>query len=103
MGEIESHTFPADLPNWNNLAVIHKNTLPPRASFFLYDNAEDALTCDSSKSKSHSLSGRWQFSLANSPFDAPADFFEPNFDTSKWGGIEVPGMWQLQGYGKGPQ
>lgn len=103
MPESGSHTFPAAKPDWNNLSVIHKNTLPPRASFFLYNNPEDALTRDSSKSKTQSLSGTWQFSLANSPFDGPADFFELNFDASKWEKIDVPGMWQLQGYGKGPQ
>lgn len=99
----ETHTFPPSLPDWSNLEVIHRNTLPPRASFFLYDNAADARTRDSTKSKTHSLSGKWRFSVARSPFDAPVDFYSSKFDTSKWGDIEVPGMWQLQGYGKGPQ
>jgi beta-galactosidase len=99
----ETHTFPKGLPDWSNLEVIHKNTLPPRASFHLYDNEANALTRDTTKSRSLSLSGTWKFSLAKSPFDAPRDFFEKNFDAQKWGKIEVPGMWQLQGYGKGPQ
>jgi beta-galactosidase len=100
---MEAHTFPKDVPDWSNLNVIHKNTLPPRATFHLYDNESDALTRDTSKSKSLSLSGTWKFSLAKSPFDAPVDFFEKEFDAQKWGQIQVPGMWQLQGYGRGPQ
>jgi len=99
----EMHTFPKGLPDWSNLEVIHKNTLHPRATFHLFDNEADALTRDTTKSKSLSLSGTWKFSLAKSPFDAPTDFFEKKFDAEKWGKIEVPGMWQLQGYGKGPQ
>lgn len=99
----ETQTFPKELPDWSNLAVIHRNTLPPRSTFFLYDNASDAQTLDVSKTKTISLNGTWKFSLANSPFDAPADFFTDNFDVSAWGNIKVPGMWQLQGYGKGPQ
>jgi beta-galactosidase len=99
----ETHTFPIGLPDWSNLGVIHKNTLPARASFHLYDNETDALTRDTTKSKALSLSGTWKFNLAKSPFDAPPNFFEKKFDTQKWGKIEVPGMWQLQGYGKGPQ
>jgi beta-galactosidase len=99
----ETHTFPKGLPDWSNLDVIHKNTLPPRSSFFLYDNISDAKIRDPAKSKTFSLSGKWKFSLAKSPFDAPADFYESKFDASKWGDIEVPGMWQLQGYGRGPQ
>jgi hypothetical protein len=90
------------LPDWSNLDVLHRNTLPPRAAFFVYDNAEDALTRDVSRSKTISLSGTYSFHLAGSPFEAP-DFFDPGFDRSSWGFIEVPGMWQLQGYGKGPQ
>ena len=93
----ESHTFPEAPPDWNNLKVIHKNTLTPRASFFLYNSAEDALTRDSTKSKTLSLSGKWKFSVANSPFDAPPEYYAPGFDTSKWGEIDVPGMWQLLG------
>lgn len=98
-----TYTFPRENPDWNNLNVIHKNTLPPRAAFFLYDTPAAALTRDVSVSKTQSLSGTWQFSIANSPFDAPADFQEPGFDLSTWGTIEVPGMWQLQGYGRGPK
>lgn len=99
----ETHTFPKALPDWSNLEVLHKNTLPPRATFFLYNSSEDALTRDTSKSKTLSLSGTWEFSLAKSPFDVPEDFFNPSYNTTEWGKIEVPGMWQLQGYGKGPQ
>jgi beta-galactosidase len=44
-----------------------------------------------------------EFSWANSPFEAPPDFHLPTYDASKWRIIAVPGMWQLQGYGKGPQ
>ena len=99
----EVHTFPKSLPDWSNLEVLHRNTLPPRATFHLYDNEADALTRDVKKSKTFSLSGTWKFNLAKSPFDAPPDFFEDRFDSRKWGTIEVPGIWQLQGYGKGPQ
>ncbi|RDW75471.1 hypothetical protein BP6252_06613 [Coleophoma cylindrospora] len=98
----ETHTFPEALPDWSNLKVIHKNTLPPRATFFLYDTPADAITRDPSKSKTHSLSGKWKFSVAKSPFDAPTGFHSSGFDVSSWGDIEVPGMWQMQGYGKGP-
>src|SRR6187402_1820697 len=47
----ERHALPKGLPDWSSLEVIHRNTLPPRASFLLYDNPTDALTRDPSKSK----------------------------------------------------
>lgn len=98
-----SHTFPTATPDWSNIEVLHRNTLPPRASFFVYDDVKHALKRDVSKSKTLSLSGTWKFDLAKGPFAAPPDFFEDKFEVAQWGDIKVPGMWQPQGYGKGPQ
>lgn len=100
---MDSGLHPADVPDWNNLKVLHKNTLAPRAYFHNYTSEADALTYDVTKSKTLSLSGTWKFQHAYSPFEAPEGFEAPSFDTSKWSDIAVPGMWQLQGYGKGPQ
>ena len=99
----ETHSFPAKLPDWSNIDVLHRNTLPPRAYFFVYDNIKDALTRDISKSKTLLLSGTWKFRLSKSPFDVPEGFQDPKFDPKSWDDIQVPGMWQLQGHGKGPQ
>lgn len=97
---MSSGCFPSALPDWSNLSVIHRNTLTPRSSFFNYTNASDALSYDSTKAQAKSLNGLWKFSFANSPFQAPANFFSPDFDTSKWADIPVPSMWQLEGFGK---
>ncbi|KAF1846018.1 glycoside hydrolase family 2 protein [Cucurbitaria berberidis CBS 394.84] len=98
-----SSAHPAEIPDWNNLRVLHKNTLPARAYFHNYSSEADALTYDVTKSKTHSLSGTWKFQHAYSPFEAPEGFQATQFDTSQWSDIAVPGMWQLQGFGKGPQ
>ncbi|GIZ36647.1 hypothetical protein CKM354_000011600 [Cercospora kikuchii] len=90
-------------PDWANLAVLHRNTLPPRSNFFLYNNEQDALSRDTAKAKAISLSGTWKFHLSNSPLEAPSGFEAASFDSSKWADIAVPGMWQLQGFGRGPQ
>ncbi|KAI0397574.1 glycoside hydrolase family 2 protein [Xylariaceae sp. FL0594] len=94
---------PATQPDWNNLEVLHKGTLPPRANFHIYDSVQDALSYDTSKSRTHSLSGTWKFSLARNPFEGPEGFEDPAFDTSGWDDTPVPSMWQLNGHGKGPQ
>jgi beta-galactosidase len=98
-----SGIHPADIPDWNNLKVLHKNTLPVRSYFHSYSSEDDALTYDITKSKSHSLSGSWKFEHSYSPFEATEGFEAPSYDTSKWSDITVPGMWQLQGFGNGPQ
>ncbi len=101
--ETKSGVYPAQKPDWANLSILHRNTLPPRSSFVLYNTRDDALSRDPKKAKAQCLSGdRWQFHLANSPFEAPAGFENPAFDSGKWTKIEVPGMWQMQGFGRGP-
>ncbi|KAG7140367.1 Evolved beta-galactosidase subunit alpha like protein [Verticillium longisporum] len=101
------HHLPVATPDWNNLKVLHHNTLPPRSTFFTYPNEKDALTWDVSKAKAICLSGTWKFHLSTSPFDGPRNFWEAGYDHDaaehQWSDIAVPGMWQCQGFGKGPQ
>ncbi|KAK0742358.1 hypothetical protein B0T21DRAFT_328101 [Apiosordaria backusii] len=107
LGSDQDRVVPPSTPDWNNLKVIHRNTLPPRAHFFLYQNAWDALSRDVSLSKAQLLSGKWLFNLAKSPLQGPVDFHSQSpvqlADTPEWVPVDVPGMWQLQGHGKGPQ
>ncbi|ROT43775.1 hypothetical protein SODALDRAFT_342637 [Sodiomyces alkalinus F11] len=94
--------FPDSTPDWNNLQVLHRNTLLPRSDFFVYGNAEDALAYDPAKAKCLCLSGQWKFRLSPSPFEGPRDFWIAGFNASTWDDIAVPGMWQCQGFGRGP-
>ncbi|KAL5615788.1 hypothetical protein FOBRF1_004536 [Fusarium oxysporum] len=88
--------FPGAFPDWSNLNVLHRNTLPARAHFYSYPDQESALSFNRDQSYFHSLNGTWKFHYDNSPFDAP---IWETANTSSWDDIEVPGMWQLQGYG----
>ncbi|KAK5077449.1 hypothetical protein LTR70_009715 [Exophiala xenobiotica] len=94
-----SGKFPPSKPDWSNIDVIHRGTLPPRSYFFLYESEADALAGDTEKSRSIKLSGTWKFAHANSPFEAPSGFEATDYDVSKWANIQVPGIWQLQGWG----
>jgi len=98
-----SETQPDHLPDWNNLKVIHRNTLEPRSHFHIYKSQEDAVVGDVDKSRATLLSGAWGFHLSTSPFKGPHEFYKPDFNHGDWKLIEVPGMWQRQGFGKGPQ
>ncbi|MEI7523920.1 MAG: glycoside hydrolase family 2 TIM barrel-domain containing protein [Mariniphaga sp.] len=46
-----------------------------------------------------SLNGLWKFNYAENPSVSPAGFFQPQFDDHTWGKINVPGNWEMQGYG----
>lgn len=94
-----SGTFPEAKPDWSNVDVIHRGTLPPRSYFHLYDNESKALNADQSESCAVSLSGTWKFQHSDSPFSAPQGFEESSFDAANWKDIQVPGHWQLQGWG----
>lgn len=96
-------SFPEFQPDWANLNILHRNTLPPRADFYLYDSEKDVLARDIATARCQSLSGTWKFHLATNPFSAPEGFELQAFDSSKWSEVAVPGMWQLQGFGRGPQ
>ncbi|KAL4803835.1 glycosyl hydrolases family 2, TIM barrel domain-containing protein [Aspergillus unguis] len=90
-------SWPGFLPDWSNLNVLHSNTLPPRAHFYSYPDEEAALTFNREESFFHSLNGTWKFHYDASPFEAPL------WDTANvtdWDDIVVPGMWQMQGYGR---
>ncbi len=45
-----------------------------------------------------SLNGGWRFRYAEHA-DTPADLADPALDDAAWDRIEVPGHWQLQGWG----
>ncbi|KAI0851162.1 glycoside hydrolase family 2 protein [Daldinia vernicosa] len=99
----ETEVQPKQTPDWDNLKVIHRNTLPPRSHFHIYNTEEDALSGDVTRSRAALLSGTWGFELSPGPFKGSRDFSKPDFDHTEWKLIKVPGMWQLQGFGKGPQ
>ncbi|KAF3017039.1 Beta-galactosidase (Lactase) [Neopestalotiopsis sp. 37M] len=90
--------FPLSEPDWNNIDVIHRNILPSRSYFFICKTEEDAIR--GHHAYSLSLSGTWKFQYSDNPFDSPDDFHRPDFDTTNWSNIEVPGHWQLQGWRK---
>ena len=71
-------------PDYANEAVFRRNTLPPRS----YHIPETAL----------SLNGRWDFHYASTPLAAPDPTAAPD-GQAKWPTIQVPGHWQLEGYG----
>ena len=94
---LNAMSFPKTQPDWNNLSVLHRNTLPARAHFYSYASEETALTFDREQSEYWSLNGTWKFRHDASPFEAPA---WDSADPLAWDDVKVPGMWQLQGYGR---
>jgi beta-galactosidase len=88
------------VPDWENPAVFERGQVEAHAPLMPFEGVEEALAGDRKASPwCLLLSGRWRFLWALAPAEAPAAFFEPGFDVSSWGEIEVPGSWQMQGFG----
>jgi beta-galactosidase len=86
--------------DWENEAVVERNKEEPRASFFSYRNLEEARANDRSASDDFFLlNGTWKFNWVRNPAARPVLFYEDGFDVSDWSHIQVPGNWEVQGYG----
>lgn len=97
MASLAAMSWPGLLPDWSNLHVLHRNILPSRAHFYSFADEDAALTFNREKSFFHSLNGTWKFHYDASPFEAP---IWERANVTDWDNIEVPGVWQMQGYGR---
>ncbi len=96
MNVCTADSFPHD---WEDETVIARHKMPARATSYSYSSAEDALSGERTRSRMLSLDGSWKFHFEPDSQNRPLDFFQPNFDASSWDVIEVPGSWEMQGYG----
>lgn len=88
------------LNDWENPELTNRNRLPARAHIFPYPDAGSAAIGERDKSPWFALlNGSWKLDCSDNPQSAPKDFFAEGFDASSWDEINVPGNWQMQGYG----
>lgn len=87
--------------DWETLTVLQRNRLPERAFFMSYKNETSALSYGRGNSYGFTLlNGVWKFHYADTPFNAPKDFYEESFNVNEWDELQVPSSWQMHGYGK---
>ncbi|TVQ65018.1 MAG: DUF4981 domain-containing protein [Balneolaceae bacterium] len=83
-----------------NPSLVEENQEPAGVPLLLFDSVENALSGDRNRSpRFFSLDGIWNFRWDKNPFDVPSGFFRPDYDSSDWDPITVPGTWQMQGFG----
>lgn len=88
-----------DLHGYENPLVTGYHRLAPHIPNRIFKTKEDALIL-TKFGYCQSLNGTWQFHVASIPENVPADFYQPDFDDSAWSAIQVPGHWELQGFGQ---
>ena len=74
--------------------------MPERAAFFRYADKREALSeAGLQSARCMPLNGKWRFRLYPNHQKRPEGFADPNFRAAGYNTIEVPGSWQMQGYG----
>ena len=87
------------LPYWKDIQTVAVNKEAPRTAFMSYDNSGQALTGKYENSPYYKLlNGKWNFYYVDAYKDLPANIEQPGADIT-WKEINVPGNWEVQGYG----
>lgn len=82
---------------WEDPSVFKINKEDGHAIMMPYDSENEALSGKESKYK-QSLNGKWKFYWQRGLKNQPENFQLVSFDDSHWDEINVPSVWQTEGY-----
>ncbi len=82
---------------WEDPSVFKINKEDGHAIAMPYDDVESALSGEESKYK-QSLNGKWKFYWQRGLRNQPTGFERMGFNDSDWDEINVPSVWQTEGY-----
>lgn len=89
--------LPVEIEQEQTLGI---NKVPYHSQLVPYGDERQALSANRDRSTfARSLNGTWRFHWVKRPEERPVDFYQPEYDTSKWDKIPVPSNWQVLGYG----
>ena len=84
---------------YEDLSVLHENTMPARAYFIPASKRMDNLVEHREETdRMQLLNVTWKFQYFNSIYDVQEPFFEKDYDTENFDEIQVPSVWQMAGY-----
>lgn len=84
---------------WENPKLTGRNRVPAHAYFLSFANEKESLSHDREISTGYlDLNGQWQFRLLDSPHRIDQKIL--SVFQSEWDSVQVPHMWQMDGYGK---
>ena len=87
-------------PYWQDIQVVAVNKELPRSAFMSYADKTTALTTRYEKSPYYALlNGTWKFYFVDSYKQLPENITDPATSTANWHDIQVPGNWEMQGFG----
>lgn len=85
---------------WQDQNLNEVNRLPMHTYYFPYASEAEAQEGVKENSENFlSLNGPWKFNWVENVNQRPTDFYLKNFDDKGWDIINVPAVWELNGYG----
>ena len=86
--------------DWEDPQIVGINKETPHVRCIPFQDQKAALSDDLESSPwQASLNGAWKFHYVSRPDLRPQDFYREDYDISGWSTINVPGHWELQGWG----
>lgn len=85
---------------WLDPEVNAVNRAPMHANYFAYESADAAMKGEKAKSANYmTLNGTWKFFWVPNADQRPIDFWKVGFNDKGWNDMQVPAVWELNGYG----
>lgn len=85
---------------WRNPEINAVNRAPMHTNYFAFENADAAKKADKKQSTNYmTLNGTWKFNWVKDADSRPTDFWKTDFNDKGWDDLQVPAVWELNGYG----
>ncbi|MDO4179713.1 MAG: glycoside hydrolase family 2 TIM barrel-domain containing protein [Bacteroidales bacterium] len=85
---------------WRNPEVNAVNRAPMHTNYFAFENADAAKKAVKEQSANYmTLNGTWKFNWVKDADARPTDFWKTGFNDKGWDDLQVPAVWELNGYG----
>ena len=85
---------------WQDPAVNAVNRAPMHTNYFAFESEEAARQGIRENSTNYmTLNGSWKFNWVKDADARPTDFWKTGYDDGDWAVMQVPGIWELNGYG----
>ena len=85
---------------WQDPTVNEVNRAPMHTHYFAYAGEDEAAAADKESSANFlTMHGSWKFNWVADSDKRPSGFWNTGFDDNSWDDINVPAIWELNGYG----
>ena len=86
---------------WQNPKINAVNRMQMKANYFSYENRSAAEKGVKNQSERFlTLHGQWKFFWVRNADQRPTNFFTVGYDDAGWKYMNVPGIWEANGYGQ---